>query len=170
MQCAGQGADISSGKVIIRPAQPGVLCLLGGVERKESQEIKNPWLVRMDDDLTARNICSPSSTLHSLESGNWRLDTGLLKEGRYEFRCWWHDLVWSRLWSVLQVSQMTQTGGVGGTHAREALVTQADLVRVMYCSAGGGWWLLPQLWHVSSIIWVTLTILLTQASCCFKSY
>ena len=27
-------------------------------------------LGRMDDDLTARNICSPASTLHSLESGN----------------------------------------------------------------------------------------------------
>ena len=87
MQCAGRGAEISSGKVIIHPAQPGVLCLLGWVEKRESQETKNPWLVRMDDDLTARNICSPASTLHSLESGNWRLDTGLLKEGRYEF--WW---------------------------------------------------------------------------------
>ena len=86
MQCFGRGADISSGKVIIHPAQSGVLYLLGWVEKRESQETKNPWLVRMDDDLTTGNICSPASTLHSLDSWNWRLDTGLLKEGRYEFR------------------------------------------------------------------------------------
>ena len=43
-------------------------------------------LGRMDDDLTARNLWSPASTLHSLECGNWGLDTGPLKGGRDEFR------------------------------------------------------------------------------------
>ena len=31
-------------------------------------------------------FCSPASTLHSLETVRWGLDTGLLKEGRYKFR------------------------------------------------------------------------------------
>ena len=71
MQCAGQGADISSGKVIIRPAQPGVLCLQGWVEKREYPETKNPWLVRMGMMTLPLEISAPRPA-HCI---HWRVGT-----------------------------------------------------------------------------------------------
>ena len=81
---------IRSSSILPSLAWPGVLCLLRLPPFNSSLETKNHWLRRIDDDITTRNLCSLASTLHSLESGNRGLDTGLLIGG-------WDKCVESRM-------------------------------------------------------------------------